>query len=228
MARPGRPQAANRRPARPAAAAEGRTATTRRGWRRGQGLRPEGLRYPRGRFSTHQVQAACTRSAVRTPKPAPPARRHPHGHCQRISARRGHSTRRRGRSRIPEAGPPQPHHGMRSRRRRVTRLAGRSRPASSAEFAALALSYWALTQGWRAAGRLRAQVQGVQQALAGAEGRSGDVAQLTSRVDALERGSGAAVDEQVRGQSRPSRPRCRPAEAAGRIRAGRLGADAGS
>ena len=66
--------------------------------------------------------------------------------------------------------------------------------------AALALSYWALSRDSAQLANLRAQVQGVQQALAGAEGQSGDVAQLASRVDALERGSGAAVDEQVRGQ----------------------------
>jgi hypothetical protein len=67
--------------------------------------------------------------------------------------------------------------------------------------AALALSYWALSRDGDRLAALRAQVQGVEQALAGAEGRGGDVAQLTSRLDALERGLGsAAVDEQVRGQ----------------------------
>ena len=47
---------------------------------------------------------------------------------------------------------------------------------------------------------LRAQVQGMEQALAGAEGRSGDVAQLITRVDALESGSGAAVGNDLKGQ----------------------------
>jgi hypothetical protein len=40
----------------------------------------------------------------------------------------------------------------------------------------------------------------VEQTLAGAEGRSGDVAQLTSRVDALESSSGAAVGDDLRRQ----------------------------
>ena len=40
----------------------------------------------------------------------------------------------------------------------------------------------------------------MEQALAGTEGQNGDVARLTSRLDALERGSGAAVDEKIKGQ----------------------------
>ena len=68
--------------------------------------------------------------------------------------------------------------------------------------AALALSYWALSRDGGQVAALRAQVQGMEQALAGAEGRSGDVAQLTTRVDALESDSGAAVGERPQGPDR--------------------------
>ena len=40
----------------------------------------------------------------------------------------------------------------------------------------------------------------MEQALAGVEGRSGDVAQLTTRVDALESSSGAAAGDDIKGQ----------------------------
>jgi uroporphyrinogen-III synthase len=65
--------------------------------------------------------------------------------------------------------------------------------------AALALT-WALSRDGGEVSALRAQVDRLQQALAGVEGQSGDVAQLSSRLEALESGSGAAVEQEVRGQ----------------------------
>jgi hypothetical protein len=65
--------------------------------------------------------------------------------------------------------------------------------------AALALS-WALSGDGTEVAALRGQVDRLQQALAGVEGQEGEVAQLVTRVQALESGSGSGAGEEVRGQ----------------------------
>jgi hypothetical protein len=65
--------------------------------------------------------------------------------------------------------------------------------------AALALT-WALSRDSADVAAVRAQIDRLEQTLAGIEGQGGEVAQLTSRLEALESGSGTALDEEVSGR----------------------------
>jgi hypothetical protein len=183
----------------PAAADEGRAeAGADEAGGEAEGLRPERLEWDRGgpllekpgpahRGPASPGAEASVTSSLTPEQPAGPS---PIGAAAQRAGRAG--------AEPPEAS---------------TRAAPRNAPKTSRSWlgalaagivggavAALALSYWALSRDGDRLAALRAQVQGVEQALAGAAGQSGDVAQLTSRLDALERGSGAAVGEQVRGQ----------------------------
>ena len=172
----------------------------RRGCDEAEGLRPEGPRYPRGRTSMRQVPCAMPQLR-RTPKPAPPARCHPDGRDWRISARRRRSTRERGRSRIPGRNTQSRTTGCASGAEDVAQLArrARGRHRRRRRRGACAQLLGAVS-GQRAAGRASRPGSRRGADVGRTEGQNGDVARLTSRLDALERGSGAAVDEKIRGQ----------------------------
>jgi hypothetical protein len=78
-------------------------------------------------------------------------------------------------------------------------LAGLAAGVLGGIVAALALT-WALSRDSADVTALRAHVDRLQQTLAGVEGQGSEVAQLTSRLEALESGSGATPDEEVRGR----------------------------
>jgi hypothetical protein len=65
--------------------------------------------------------------------------------------------------------------------------------------AALTLT-WVLSRDSADVAAVRAQIDRLEQTLAGIEGQGGEVAQLTSRLEALESGSGTALDEEVSGR----------------------------
>jgi prefoldin subunit 5 len=78
-------------------------------------------------------------------------------------------------------------------------LAGLAAGVIGGIVAALALT-WALSRDNAEVAALRAQIDRLAQTLAGVEGQGGEVAQLTSRLEALESGSGAALNEEVSGR----------------------------
>jgi hypothetical protein len=78
-------------------------------------------------------------------------------------------------------------------------LAGLAAGVIGGIVAALALT-WALSRDSADVAALRAQIDRLEQTLAGVEAQGGEVAQLTSRLEALESGSGAALDEEVSGR----------------------------
>ena len=203
MARPGRPQAANAPSYRPATAEESRTeADSRRGWRRGRGSAAGGARaYPRGRASMRQVPCAMPQLR-RTPKRGAASSLPPGRPLTGASPLGGAAQRASGAGAGSPDGTPRaaPRDAQAAPKTSRSWLGALAAGIVGGAVAALALSYWALSRDSAQLASLRAQVQGVEQTLAGTEGQSGDVARLTSRLDALERGSGAAVDEKIRGQ----------------------------
>ena len=202
MARPGRPQAANRRSDHPARAEESRTgATPGEAGGEGEGLRPEGPEVSAGPRldapGSVRHAAASSDAEAGAASSLPPGRPLTGASPLGGAAQRASGAGAGAPDETPRAAPRDAQAAPKTSRSWLGALAA---GIVGGAVAALALSYWALSRDSAQLASLRAQVQGVEQTLAGTEGQNGDVARLTSRLDALERGSGAAVDEKIRGQ----------------------------
>ena len=181
MARPGRPQAAKRR----AIVLHRQRKAGRQALPGGAVGQPEGLRrdapgappgpLPGATGSAHHATASSGAEASAAASPAsgrPPPGPSPIG---------GAAQRPGGAAAGSPDGAPRgaaPRHAEAAPKTSRSWLGALAAGIVGGAIAALALSYWALSREGGQVAALRAQVQGMEQALAGAEGRSGDVAQL--------------------------------------------------
>ncbi len=198
---PGSPSGSEPRPDRPASPEERRTEAVPGETEADKGLRPQGAGSAgrllveestsarQGANSTGPEANAASSPAPGQPGPAPQpiggAGQHPGG------AGAGSSDA------PPRAAPPNRAAAPKTSRAWLAALAA---GLVGGAVAALALSYWILSQDSTQLASLRAQVHGVEQTLADARGQGGDVARLTSRVDALESSSGGAAGDDVKRQ----------------------------
>jgi hypothetical protein len=186
-------------PDRPASAGQDRTEAIA-GQADAKDLRPEGSGAPTGPLlGAPAPSAAASSDAEGGAAGAPPSGRPLTG-----ASPIGEAAQRPGgaASDAADAGPPKAPRRDAAAAPRTSRgwLGALAAGIVGGAVAALALSYWALSRDSAQLASLRAQVQGVEQTLADAAGQTGDVAQLTTRLDALESSSGVTAGDDLKGQ----------------------------